>query len=229
MPHYTIAVSRSKKYLWGTLRLTMADGTNEIVNGVIQTKPLRMTDTFIGPAGGKLSQATIGDYWQWAYSDIIGNTDRGALAEFIVARALGTTAQVRNGWAPYDLETPTEIRVEVKSSAYLQSWFQKRPSSPGFGIRKTLAWDPATNEYDREKRRHADVYVFCLLAHQEDKATLNPLDLAQWEFYVVATSELDRAFGERGGVSISKVRELSPAYSVDEIAVAVSTAYARST
>ena len=207
----------------------MADSTNEVINDVIQTKPLRATEGFVNVSNNALNASTIGDYWQWAYSDIIGNTDRGALAEFIVARALGTTALVRNGWAPYDLETPTGIRVEVKSSAYLQSWFQKRPSSPGFGIRKTLAWDPTTNEYDREKRRHADVYVFWLLAHQEDKATLNPLDLSQWEFYVVATSELDRAFGERGGVSISKVRELSPAYSVDEIAVAVSTAYARST
>lgn len=34
--------------------------TNEIVNGVIQTKPLRATDTFIVPAGGKLNSATIG-------------------------------------------------------------------------------------------------------------------------------------------------------------------------
>ena len=207
----------------------MADSTNEVINDVIQTKPLRATEGFVNVSNNALNASTIGDYWQWAYSDIIGNTDRGALAEFIVARALGTTALVRNGWAPYDLETPTGIRVEVKSSAYLQSWFQKRPSSPGFGIRKTRAWDPTTNEYDREKRRHADVYVFCLLAHQESKATLNPLDLAQWEFYVVATVEIDRVFGERGGLSIAQVRDLSPAYVVDEIGVAVSTEYARST
>ena len=166
----------------------MVDSTNEVINDVIQTKPLPATAGFINVPNDVLGSATIGDYWQWAYSDIIGNTDRGALAEYIVAIALGTTAPARNCWAPYDLETPTGIRVEVKSSAYLQSWFQKRPSSPGFGIRKTLAWDPATNEYDQEKRRHADVYVFCLLAHQKDKATLNPLDLAQWEFYVVATA-----------------------------------------
>ena len=203
--------------------------TNEVINDVIQTKPLRATTAFANGSDEALNGATVGDYWQWAYSDIIGNTDRGALAEFIVAKALGTTAPVRNGWAPYDLETPTGIKVEVKSSAYLQSWFQKRPSSPGFGIRKTLAWDPTTNEYDEEKRRQADVYVFCLLAHQEDKSTLNPLDLGQWEFYVVATAELDRAFGERSGISIAQVRELSPSYVFDEIAVAVSTAYTRGT
>ena len=39
-------------------------------------------------------------------------------------------------------------------------------------------------------RRHADVYVFALLAHQ-DKASVDPLDLAQWKFYVLPTSTLD--------------------------------------
>lgn len=29
------------------------------------------------------------DYWRWAHSDLVVNTERGVLAEFIVARALG--------------------------------------------------------------------------------------------------------------------------------------------
>ena len=204
----------------------MAENTNEIVNGVIQTRSLRPTETFINASDGTLSAATVEDYWQWAYSDIIGNTNRGALAEFIVAKALGATASVRDTWAAYDLETQTGIRVEVKSSAYLQSWYQKSLSSPGFGIRKTLGWDPETGQYEEESRRQADVYVFCLLAHQHDKTTLNPLDLSQWEFYIVATKVIDRVFGERAGVSISQVRELSHACAADEIAEAVEAAYA---
>ena len=68
--------------------------------------------------------------------------------------------------------------------------------------------------------------MFCLLAHRHDKTTLNPLDLGQWEFYVVATAVIDRVFGERAGVSISQVRELSQAYAADEIAEAVEAAYA---
>lgn len=207
----------------------MADRTNEVVDGLIQPKPLDGTTTFLNGNEGPIASVTVEDYWQWAHSDIISNTNRGALAEFIVGRAIGSTSRVRDTWGAYDLETPTGIRVEVKSSAYLQSWYQKRPSSPGFGIRKTLGWDPKTNEYEKDKRRQADVYVFCLLAHQEDKATLSPLDLAQWEFYVVGTADLDREFGERGGVSIFQVRELSPTYTVDEIALAVSNAYARTT
>ena len=35
-----------------------------------------------------LAGASVGDYWRWAYSDIVGNTNRGLLAQFIVAKAL---------------------------------------------------------------------------------------------------------------------------------------------
>lgn len=204
----------------------MTRNINEIITGVIHTKPLRATTTFLNGRDGALVSVTVGDYWQWAYSDIVVNTNRGALAEFIVSKAVGSTSEVRDAWASYDLVTPLGIKVEVKSSAYLQSWYQKSLASPGFGIRKTLGWNPETSEYGKEKRRQADVYVFCLLAHRDDKTTLNPLDLTQWEFYVVATKVIDHEFGEREGVSISQVREMSQSFAVDEIAEAVEAAYA---
>ena len=54
--------------------------------------------------------------------------------------------------------------------------------------------------------RHSDVYVFCLLAYKGDKRMLDPLDLSQWEFYVVKTSEIDRIFGERSGIRFIESR-----------------------
>ena len=33
----------------------------------------------------------VEDYWKWAYSDLLSNTSRGAMAEFIVRSALGIT------------------------------------------------------------------------------------------------------------------------------------------
>jgi len=39
--------------------------------------------------------------------------------------------------------------------------------------------------------RHADVYVFALLASR-DKSTVNPLNLDQWMFYCTTTSDLSR-------------------------------------
>jgi hypothetical protein len=64
-------------------------------------------------------------FWRWAFSDVLNNAQRGVLAEYIVASALGCSHGVRTQWDAYDLKTPTGVRVEVKSVAYLQSWGQE--------------------------------------------------------------------------------------------------------
>ena len=120
------------------------------------------------------------DFWQWSASDLVSNTLRGVLAEYIVAQALGVAHGIREEWAPFDLEDPRGITVEVKSAAFLQSWHQERLSTIVFGCPRTRAWDPNAGSYEPEPRRQAKVYVFALLAHQE-QATLNPLDLSQWD------------------------------------------------
>ena len=97
----------------------MSENINELVNGVIGTKKLDGAETFKNAEDSPLAAVDILDYWSWAYSDIVGNTNRGALAEFIVARAIGSEPRVRTDWAAYDLDTPSGIKVEVKSSAYL--------------------------------------------------------------------------------------------------------------
>ena len=114
--------------------------------------------------------------------------------------------------------------MEVKSSAYLQSWHQKRPSSLRFSIRKSLEWAPETNEYVGQSRRHSDVYVFCLLAYQGDKHFLNPLDLTQWEFYIVRTANIDKLFGDRQGISLREVQQLCQSYTVAELPGAIEPA-----
>ena len=203
----------------------MSENINGLIKGIISTKKLTGAEEFKVAEDSPLAAADILDYWSWAYSDIVGNTNRGALAEFIVARAIGSEAAVRNDWAAYDLETPSGIKVEVKSSAYLQSWHQTTVSAPSFSIRKAKEWSPETNEFGEERLRHSDVYVFCLLAYKGDKRLLDPLDLSQWEFYVVKTSEIDRIFGERSSISINRVKDLSLAYSVDGLMDAVEAAY----
>jgi hypothetical protein len=199
----------------------MSESINALVKGVISIKKLKGAETFKKAEGSPLVAADILDYWSWAYSDIVGNTNRGALAEFIVARAIGSEPAVRNDWAAYDLETPSGIKVEVKSSAYLQSWHQTAVSAPSFSIRKAKEWSPETNEFGEERLRHSDVYVFCLLAYKGDKRLLDPLDLSQWEFYVVKTTEIDQIFGERSSIGINRVKTLSEAYSVNSLMDAV--------
>ena len=129
--------------------------------------------------------------WQWSASNVVSNATRGIVAEYLVARALGVAGGVREEWAPYDIKTPDGTRVEVKSAAYIQSWHQNEPSRISFEVPKTLAWDPETNRMSSEAKRQADVYVFALLAHT-DQRTIDPLDVSQWEFYVLPTATLDK-------------------------------------
>lgn len=164
-------------------------------------------------------------FWQWSSSDVVSNATRGILAEYLVAQALGAAAGVRDEWAAYDLLLPDETTVEVKSAAYVQSWHQDRLSTITFGCRKTLAWDPETNQMAEVKCRQAEVYVFALLAHK-DQATLDPLDVAQWEFYVIPTAWLDRRTRSQHSITLSSLRSLHerPPLNFSDLAEAVAEA-----
>ena len=99
-------------------------------------------------------------FWQYAYSDFLDNRNRGALAEYMVAEALGVTANTPfTSWESYDLEYKG-LKIEVKTSAYIQSWKQEKLSKPSFGIPMKQGWVGETNEWDGKITRHADVYVF---------------------------------------------------------------------
>lgn len=39
----------------------------------------------------KDTDITINDFWSWAYSDLLNNTSRGILAEFLVHSAIRST------------------------------------------------------------------------------------------------------------------------------------------
>ena len=147
-------------------------------------------------------------FWQWAASDLVSNATRGMLAEFIVAKALECElTNVRSEWDTYDLETKDGIKIEVKSSAYLQSWHQEKLSQVSFRIPKTIAWSPDTGLYEQNALRLADIYIFALLAHK-DKSTVDPLNLSQWRFYVVPTRILNEHRNEQKEISLGSLESL---------------------
>jgi len=156
---------------------------------------------------GSKSKRTLLDFWRWAYSDLIGNTDRGAIAEYIVAIACESDVKVRVSWDAYDLSLKNGLKIEVKSSAFLQTWKQKKYSTPIFNIPQTKAWNSIENTYDSSRKRQADVYVFALLAHL-DKETINPLDTVQWEFYILSTKELNNISKNSKQISLKKLIEV---------------------
>ncbi len=161
-------------------------------------------------AGGGPASFNVLDFWRWSTSDLVMNTTRGVFAEYIVARAIGVpTDGVRNAWMAYDLLRPADgLRVEVKSAAYVQSWFQAKPSHIQFVVPKRLGWDPETNKMDSEARRHADVYVFALLA-EKDQAKVDPLDLSQWQFWAVPTKDLDARQRSQHSITLPSLQQLA--------------------
>ncbi|MBQ8973089.1 MAG: hypothetical protein IJ074_08435 [Clostridia bacterium] len=171
----------------------------------ISTKPMR-GDERIRDANGD-PVASIASYWGWAHSNLMDNTERGAYAEYLVRLAVGTNAPVRNQWDAFDIETPEGIRIEVKTSGYIQSWAQERPSAIRFSIRPARGWNGATGTYAATALRQSDVYVFCLLANA-DQSTVDPLDLSQWNFYVLPTKDLNLKLGSQKTISLSGILRL---------------------
>lgn len=151
---------------------------------------------------------SIKDFWSWSASNLIGNVMRGHLAEFVVAKAIGAKEIVRNEWAAYDLTAPNGTKVEVKSAAYLQSWSQDDYSTIQFNVEKTKALNEEASKYDREPKRKADVYVFAVLIHK-DKLTVDPLNLKQWEFYVLPTTALDKRERSQYSITLKSLIALS--------------------
>lgn len=164
----------------------------------MDTKKLRPDQAIPGTA-----ELTIGDYWSWAYSDIMSNTRRGEFAEFLVASALGVIGQPRVGWDSVDVRYQGQ-GIEVKCSAYLQTWYQSSLSQIKFGIGKTRAWDPQTNVMAVEPSRSADCYVFCLYP-EKDVAIADILNVPAWQFYVVPTAQINQVCGEQKSLTLKRL------------------------
>ena len=127
---------------------------------------------------GENTNYDLFDFWRWSVSDILSNATRGRFAEFVVGTAVGLNPEnLRDEWDAYDLTTDNGIKIEVKSSAYIQSWNQKRFSAISFSIKPARYWDAKTN-ITSEPTRHADLYVFCHLKHK-DQNTIEPLKMEQ--------------------------------------------------
>ena len=176
--------------------------------GPVPLKLREPTDKFHVKGGSRVT--TLGDYWRWSSSSILDNTERGVVAEFLVANALGLTDRPRVEWGSYDLKIPDGPKIEVKSSAFLQSWRQEKYSTIRFGIAPTKeAWDANTGKSQTHDppKRIADIYVFCLLNHK-DKATVDPLNTEQWEFFVVPTFRINDEHSDRRAISLKQLERV---------------------
>jgi hypothetical protein len=161
---------------------------------------------------------TVIDFWRWTASDILSNATRGIFAEYLVAQALSLTDKPRNEWDTFDLTTEDGIKIEVKSSGYLQSWVQKKPTSIRFIVRSTRAYDYEDGKYNKEPKHHADLYVFAVLKHM-DMNSVDPLNLDQWEFYVIPTTEIEKR--KQKSISLKAIQSIASAVPFEELSDAV--------
>ena len=157
------------------------------------------------------------DFWSWSVSDILTNATRGRFAEFIVSTAIGfDKKQVRGEWDAYDLTSNEGIKIEVKSSAYIQSWEQTEYSKIIFSIKPAREWDYEIDKRSNISKRHSDIYVFCHLKHK-DQDTINPLEMEQWDFYVVSTKEINEKLGAQGKLSLGSLKKLASPVEYDQL------------
>ena len=134
--------------------------------------------------------ASVTDFWRFAMSDLRMNSARGYLAEFLVARALGLADVRRVEWDAYDLLVDDRIRVEVKSSAYLQLWEQRKLSRLEFSGLRGTRYDPRHGDDPNGRQLNAHVYVFGVQTSTDHDA-YDPLDIRKWEFFVLGKNDLE--------------------------------------
>ena len=155
---------------------------------------------------------SVDEFRRWALSDWRSPTTRGMLAEYFVRCATATDGRPAGDWNYVDIECSDGMTIEVKCSARLQpgKGGELVRRNPSFSIRQMTgawsnrewAWLPKPDK----PRRWADVYVLCL-ENETDPLKYDPLDLSQWEFFVIPTFRLDEKFGNQKSVSVSRLQQ----------------------
>ena len=147
------------------------------------------------------------EFWRFHYSNIYSL--HGEIAEFVVARALGVTESQNSAyWTLWDT-TYRQKRIEVKATAYYHLWNVNGNVSK----KRTFGITMANGSYDTAKSgnkdfcRQNDIYVFCLNTG-DTKESSNPLNLNNWEFYIVPTTVINEKCGKNKTISLGKIKSL---------------------
>jgi len=145
--------------------------------------------------------ASVLDFWRWALGDLRMNNARGYLAEFLVARAVKSNEVRRVEWGSHDVTAPDGTRIEVKSSAYLQSWAQRKISAPRFSLSGAREiWDEAKGAFVEPVGGRVDVWVFCLHTCK-DHRLYDPLSVGQWRFWAAPNTIVEALEQKAGALS----------------------------
>ncbi len=149
-----------------------------------------------------------GEFLEWAHGELLDNRNRGIVAEFIIAKALGLAGTRRVEWDDVDLVYEGRS-IEIKSAANLQSWEQTAPVNCKFNIPKKAAyWDEKLGRRMPldPPCRMADLYVLCHFK-ETDRLNADPLCPEQWDFYVLTSATIEENFGDQKQVALTRVQD----------------------
>ena len=116
-------------------------------------------------------------------------------AEFLVECAIKDLGKIetREAWGDWDVLSEEGTKIEVKCCSYIQDWDQEDYTKIQWGglKAKELYYSEAVKPFKElgVADYKSDVYVLALLKHK-DHATLNILDLDQWDFYVLSRDQI---------------------------------------
>lgn len=148
---------------------------------------------------------------------LITNINRGLIAEAIVDLAIEPSWHwVSSDYSGWDFEHPNGLRLEVKQSALLQSW-----NDNGSLSKASFDIAPRTGRYEGqtwidEIGRAAQIYVFA--HHTIATENADHRDPKQWEFYVIAASELPN----QKTISLNPLKSLCKAVRFEKLFARVS-------
>lgn len=138
------------------------------------------------------------DFWRFSYSQLLGQSE--TIAEFLVCQSLGIEkAENVNYWTAYDLSYKGK-RIEVKATSYIHPWNRRVSNTRTFSIAPSnnAYWSELPGQRESPRlARQSEIYVFCLNTERNTKNP-QPLNIDNWEFYVVPTYRIN-AYCERNG------------------------------
>jgi hypothetical protein len=154
-----------------------------------------------------LETRSVSDFWRWAFSDLLQNTTRGVLAEYMVAVLLGVDNKPRNPWESFDIELPDGRRVEVKTMSHLQAWGQKQLSVPRVVLSPKRFFEPETGRMESVPSLNADLYIICYFTAVEH-STANTMDIEQWRFFVLTRIQVESILRKTKSVSLKMLEAM---------------------
>jgi hypothetical protein len=145
---------------------------------------------------------------------LVTNVLRGQVVEAMIALALEPVWKWCSAdYASWDFERADGVRLEVKQSAYRQSW-DSGPNvkiSPGFDVKARKGrWEGST--FVPEPGRAAHMYVLAYHDRRDDAA--DHRDPRQWEFFVLGASFIPPV----ARIALGSVRRLTDSVAINELA-----------